>query len=157
MKKVILTIIVCFLAQINNVSAALTCSILPVALHFGNINTIDLLDETMNTTISVTCTSVGNERVRYTLIFNGGNSGDAQNRLITHTNNADVLTYLIFKNSNPNRILGDGSSGTRKFSKGYQINNTTRTDNFTIYGQIPVQTGSIVGYYSDTVVVTLDY
>ena len=157
MSRIVLTVIICFVAQINNVSASLVCSIVPVSLHFGLINPYDLVDETMNTTISISCTAIGIENVRYRVNFDGGNSGDMQNRLIKHTNNTDTLTYIIAKNANFNRILGDRTGGTRRFSKRYTIEDTTRTDNFTIYGKIPVQAGAITGYYSDMVLVTLDY
>ena len=67
------------------------------------------------------------------------------------------LNYNLFSDATRLIVWGDGTGGTSTVSDSYTLPASTSTRTYTVYGQIPTQTGPIAGSYMDTVVITLSY
>lgn len=141
-----------------NSLANTNCTITAIALNFGTINPYDLIPETSTTTVSVRCAVTGSTlNVSYTLTFSPGNSLNASARILK-LGTTSTMSYNIYKLSSYSQILGTGTGGTFTITNSYTLaKNSNRTDNFTIYGQIPAQPLSKPGSYTDTLTVTLTY
>ena len=113
------------------------------------------LDSTGN--VAVTCTSVGNPRVRYIVELSTGQAGTYNPRAMT--NGVSQLTYDLYVNAARTRVWGDGSGGTRRVRANYRLLpiGSTQTDNYTVYGRVFPGQNVSVGSYLDTIIVTVTF
>lgn len=158
--RTLFTTILFFALETQQVLAAgltYTCNLVtPATVAFGNINTNDALPETIVADISVFCTASEDTTVNYTVTFGTGGSGNSSNRITTNSNLISTLKYNIYKDAAYLQILADGQGGTKNFSTNYNLKkNTSKTDRFTIYGLMPVQTSTASGSYLDNIIVTI--
>lgn len=109
--------------------------------------------------MQVTCDNTDNNSVNvsYVISFSTGVSGSYSARLIK--NGTKTVSYNLYKDSAYTQILGTGSGSTYTLSKAYSLGkNKSQTDNFAIYGKIPVQSMAVPGFvYADTITATLTY
>lgn len=126
---------------------ALLCFISFPTLDFGSINAYDGIAETSNTNVSVTCSTTSDAAVSYTIA-----TPSSANRKMN--NNSNTMSYDLYKD-NAFSIRFDNKS---IFSNSYMLSaGQMKTDYFTIYGRIPVQPVSVVGTYTDTISLILNY
>lgn len=133
------------------------CDVSANPINFGSVNPGNGSAMSFGNTISVTCNTPGkSSRISYTVTFSAGNSGGFSSRVMK--NGANNLGYNVYKDSGYSQILGSGSSGTYTLSNSYKLGkNSSKTDQFNVYGQIPIAALTRVGSYNDNITVTLTY
>jgi len=131
------------------------CTVSATDMAFGNYDPFAGAPLDSTSTVSVTCTSVGNARVRYEVQLNTGQSGSYNPRAMT--NGVSQLNYNLYRNANRTRIWGDGSSGTAVRRRNFRLApvGSTRTRNETVRGRIFAGQNVTVGNYLDTITVTV--
>jgi spore coat protein U-like protein len=67
------------------------------------------------------------------------------------------LNYNLYTNSARTSIWGDGSSGTNTVGDSYTLGIGTTVNDYTVYGRIPALQNAYSGFYSDSVIVTVEY
>ena len=143
----------------NNNSNNYTCSLTTVNVDFGYFYPYDATFDSTTSTVQVTCDNTDNNdvNVSYVISFSTGVSGSYSARLIK--NGTKTVSYNLYKDSAYTQILGAGSGSTYTLSKAYSLKkNKSQTDNFAIYGKIPVQPMAVPGFvYADTITATLTY
>ena len=134
-----------------------TCTLTTSNLVFSAFNPYDATFETTNGLVRVKCVSNGSvDTVTYTVTVSGGGSGNQTARLVV--NGVNSVSYNLYKDSGYTQILGDGNSSTSTITNTYTLGqNASRTDNYTIYGKIPVQPLAKPMTYTDTITATLNY
>ncbi len=136
-------------------AAGQVCTVSATDMAFGNYDPFagGPLDST--STISVTCMSVGDPRVRYEIRLSPGQSGAYNPRAMT--NGTSQLNYNLFRNRNRTRIWGDGSSGTVVRRRNFRLApvGTTRTRTETVRGRVFAGQNVSPGTYLDTITVTV--
>lgn len=126
-------------------------------VDFGTVGTLGTkVDATATSVIGVIC----NDGTTYDVGINAGanasTAGDISTRRMTDGTN--FITYQLYQESGHNTAWGntvstDTVTGT---GDGGGSNGTTAT-NFTVYGEVPVQTTPAAGTYTDTVQVAVTY
>lgn len=142
--------------------AALSCSITVTSnINYGTIITYDGLDETTTGNVRVICTvNGGTNSASYTLRFNNGqNMVSAPQRRARIGATSNYINHNIYNDGAYSVISGGPAiSGTSQISMSYSLPvNSSRTDNFTIYGKIPNTPLAAVGTFTDSITVSLRY
>ena len=135
--------------------AGQVCTVSATDMAFGNYDPFAGAPLDSTSTISVTCISVGNPRVRYQIQLNTGQSGTYNPRAMT--NGVSPLNYNLYRNAGRTRIWGDGSSGTVVRNRRYRLApvGSTRTRTETVRGRVFAGQNVTVGSYLDTITVTV--
>jgi spore coat protein U-like protein len=158
MRIIFLFLSLCFFflhnAEATCIGLGCTCNAGASTMNFGNYNPLSGAALTTTATVTVTCQAlVLNAAVAYDVTFSAGISGSAANRRF---NNSNTLNYNIYNSGTYASVLGDGNSGTSKFTNSYILALLTpKVDNFTIYGRIPAQSAAIPGSYSDQITISV--
>ena len=124
------------------------CSVLPATLAFGNYNFAN--DSTVNTTITVTCTSGTDYHVR--LGAGAGAGAAVDDRLMTHSGGVATLSYGLYRDGAYTQNWGQTDS-----TDTYDGTGNGAAQNVTVYGRILANQAVTAGAYTDTVVITVSY
>lgn len=145
--------LVCYSAPGN----ALTCTVTATSPHaFGNYDPLSGNTATATNDITVDCSGLLGLLVSVTVSLSTGSSGSYAPRKMYK--GSDTLDYNLYTNIGHSTVWGDGSSGTSTvaYTLLLPLLGASRTD--TVYGLVPAnQTTTVVGSYSDTITVTIDY
>jgi spore coat protein U-like protein len=128
------------------------CTISATALSFGSFNVLSGSNVDASSSVTATCTNGSGYSIG--LDAGSGSGATVGARKMTHdTDNTKTLNYGLFLDSGRStnwddiggtNVLADTGSGVAQA--------------FTVYGRVPSgQTSPIVGAYSDTVTVTIDF
>jgi spore coat protein U-like protein len=137
-----------FAAEDGTINCTITCS----NIVFTSFNPYDSTPETSTGSIAVRCANTGTSTrtVEYFIGIIGGNSNNYSARVAKNGTNS--LSYNIFKDAARTQIMGDTSNGTVYISSTMSIvRNGSRTDNYTIYGRVPVQPLARPMTYTDAI------
>lgn len=127
-------------------SVAPVCSVSAVPLGFGAYN--PAYADLATATISVNCSNTA----PYQVGLGGGNSLNGTTRRMAGPS-GNYLTYQLYRDSSRAVAWGDGSAlGARVSGTG-----SGGSQGLTVYGRIPAGQYTVVGDYSDSVVVTVEY
>jgi spore coat protein U-like protein len=110
-------------------------------------------------TFMLTCTRNGGpQNVTVTMgIGASGNSGSIANRQMRTGSWPDTLAYNLYRDAARLGVWGE-TVGVDTVSSSVSVpNNASRSVAFTIYGRIPGLQNVHTGFYSDTLVVTINY
>jgi len=136
--------------MISNLSSA-NCSITGVdSLSFGSYNPLDTNDSISQNNITINCRG----KKSFTIKLSTGNSGDFSQRKLNYTLGLGLisLNYNIYLDSGYTSIWGDGTNNTSFYS-----NSIKGTDVITAYGKLPAKQNVIMGTYTDSIMVTLEF
>lgn len=134
-----------FLLMYMPIMAWSGCSINSNGLIFGSYNVFDMRPIDRVGTIEVQC----DENTEYTLKLGRGN-GSYTNRVMR--NQAEALNYNLYTDASHLFVWGDGTNGTN-----IRSGQTMNVTQYYVYGRIFPKQNVSVGYYSDVVLVTLEY
>jgi spore coat protein U-like protein len=148
-----LLIIYCVLMSTSAFAAAV-CSVASTGTAFGNYDTLSGSNKDVVGIISVTCTGSIGDAVSYTIGLSPGNGSFAARDMQA---GGAQLRYNLYSDASRLMVWGDGTGGTSIVSDNYSLPAATSTRTYTVYGEIPIQTGPIAGSYLDTLVITLNY
>jgi spore coat protein U-like protein len=139
---------VLWLAMAQPAQAACTVSATPVA--FGPYDVFALAHDDAVGSITYRCTFLEfNIRVS----ISRGSSSTFSPR--TLRSGGEQLAYNIFRDSARTQIWGDGTGGTAVYS--VVIPPWNQDVVLTMYGRVPAEQDAMVGSYTDTVVVTVEF
>lgn len=130
------------------------CSVASTGTAFGIYNTISASNENVVGNIAVTCTGSIGDAVSYTIALSPGNGSFSSRTMLA---GGAQLNYNLYSDGARLNIWGDGTGGTSTVSDSYTLPASSSTRMYTVYGEIPAQSGPTVGSYMDTVVITLNY
>lgn len=158
-----LSIIAFFLALVSATSAtAQSCAVNVAAISFGNYDPLATVPNDSTTVVTLSCSvavSGGSGRVNYTLSSSAGSGSFADRWLVSGTNRISYNLYVDPAIS-PATVWGDGAAGTRTITGSLGPLNRSKPSesvSFTIYARIPARQDVPVGFYSSSVIVTVDY
>lgn len=123
---------------------AVTCSISPQSVNFGNYDTLSGQQLDGVGTISVNCDATAT----FTISLSSG-AGSFNARQLSSGSNS--LGYNLYTDASRLSVWGDGTGSTTTVSE------SATSGNFTVYGRIPADQNVPAGTYSDTVTVTITY
>ena len=142
-------------------AGTVSCSVSATGLSFGSYDVFAAGAITSTTTLSVTCTltSGGATTVNYVVALAPGSSGTFVQRQMKNGGNA--LGYNLYSDPARTTVWGDGT-GSAPTVSGMPMTlkpptPSTKTDNFTVYGNVPALQDAAVGAYSDNITITLTY
>ena len=147
-------VIAALIAAASGAHAA-TCSVSAVSLAFGAYNQFQIGHTDTTGNIAVTCVGSAGEPVFYSLGLSAGGGTFAQRRMRTPT--GFMLNYNIYTSVARTLVWGDGSSGTVTVNDAYTLGAPSVTRNYAVYGRIFSLQKPVVGLYSDSIVVTLNF
>lgn len=114
--------------------------------EYGSLDSIITLSSSEEAgSIGLTCVDGQN----YTILLNGGNSGDTSNRHMLGTSNGREVGYNLYTSSAYDTVWDDitGVSASADGSEQWH----------TVYGRIPAQTTPAADTYTDTIAVTITW
>jgi spore coat protein U-like protein len=149
-----LLLLVLCAAFTGKASATAVCSVSSIGASFGGFDPISGAAKDTLGTITVTCTGLVGDAVSYTIALSPGAGNFVTRTMQTGGSN---INYNLFTDSGHHFIWGDGTNGTSLVSDAYTMGSTTVSRDYTVFGEIPQQSGPKVGSYLDTVVITLTY
>ncbi|WP_107853232.1 Csu type fimbrial protein [Oceanimonas marisflavi] len=125
------------------------CSATVAGVSFGNYDvfTASSLDSAGN--IRVDCDLL---TWTYYVIRLGPGNGSYVERQMQH--GSHVLAYNLYTNSSRSQVWGDGNGGTASVNGRSLLGSP---GSFPVYGRIPAGQNTVVGHYTDTLVVTVEY
>jgi spore coat protein U-like protein len=141
--------------------SAASCSVSPDGPDFGAYDPFDGGSVTTTGTITLRCTTArpAQEQIRPVIRLSTGSSNDYARRTLRNRSvPGSVLYYNLYTGSDYAQVWGDGSGGSSIVSDRFftqALSPVTRT--YTLYGRIPAAQDPDVGYYTDTVIVTVEY
>jgi len=144
---------VCMLMTARGFAIAV-CSVSSTGTAFGTYDTLSGSAKDVVGTISVTCTGSIGDAVSYNIALSPGNGNFISRDMQA---GGTQLQYNLYSDGAHLSIWGDGTGGTSTVSDNYTLPASTSTRTYTVYGEIPGQTGPVAGSYLDTVVITLTY
>lgn len=126
-----------------------TCTISANSLSFGTINSSPTGNAMNNSSIVATCT----KDTAFTIAFDGGSASSIFSRHMSGQNSLDTLNYNLYKDTTYSQVLGDGQNGS------YMIADvgTGLTQEYMMYGALPLNQFTTPDLYSDTISVLLNY
>ena len=137
-------------------AGAAACSVSAVSLAFGSYNPFRAAHTDSNGNIEVTCTGVSGEIVGYTIALSAGASGTPGVRRMRYGASAG-LSYNLYTSTARTTVWGDGNAGTLLVSDSFAMSGTQTIRNYAVYGRTFARQNSPVGFYSDSIVVTLNF
>jgi spore coat protein U-like protein len=137
--------------------ALASCTVSTTGADFGSYNVFSSLPNDTTANVRVSCTLLGviSLFVLYSISLSAGGAGQYLPRSMTM--GSHQLNYNLYSDSARTTIWGDGSSGTVTVSDGYLLGLGTTVNDYTVYGRVPALQNVYSGYYSDSLVVTVDY
>lgn len=153
---------VVLLMTVTSLSWAADCTVSATSANFGDYNTMgNAHNRSGIVTIVVFCSSTvllqGNETVNYTLMINGGLSGNPGQRGMSNTGH--MLSYNLYSDAALTQVWGDGAGGTFVVTGTMMLTpgRPTASAAHTAYGIIPYGQNVASGQFSDLLSVTLIY
>lgn len=135
-------------------SATVLCDVSSTGTAFGGYDTLGAGSKDTIGTISVTCSGSIGEAVNYTIALGPGSGGFMARTMLA---SGSQLQYNLYADGAHTAVWGDGTSGTTTVSDNYTLSSSTITRQYTVYGEIPGQSGPKTGVYMDTLLITLTY
>ena len=126
-----------------------SCTVSATPVAFGSFNPFGAT-VTSTGTITVACSS-GSKNATYTIALSTGNSGSFATRQTSTS--MPYLSYNLYTTSGYTSIWGDGTGGSVTVTG----TDTTATNNYTVYGQLPTPQGVTPQGYTDNITVTVTY
>ncbi|HEY9694162.1 MAG TPA: spore coat U domain-containing protein [Oculatellaceae cyanobacterium] len=120
-----------------------------VGVNFGTYNIFNSSPTTTLGSISYQCTGA----TTVTIDLSRGNANSYTPRQMVK--GSDALIYNLFLDSSYSTIWGDGTGGTSHHVSVSPSSNTSV--NVPIFGSIPARQNPSVGYYTDTITVTVSF
>ena len=141
---------------------AATCSVSTPGVAFGNYDVYAAAATNGTGTMTVSCTlqaSDGNNiTVNYTISLSTGSSNSYVQRQMQ--SGANTLGYNLYTTNTHSVVWGNGSGSTQIVSGSLRLTNgnPTRSNNHTVFGQVPpLQDVAVANSYLDNVTVTVTY
>jgi spore coat protein U-like protein len=135
-------------------SGAAVCSVSSTGTAFGVYDALSAVNKDVVGTISVTCSGSIGDPVNYSIALSPGGGSFASR---TMQAGSPQLNYNLYADGAHTAIWGDGTAGTSTVSDSYTLSASSSTHQYTVFGEIPGQSGPVAGAYTDTVVITLTY
>ena len=123
-----------------------SCNVSASNLNFGAVGDLNTIVDGQSA-LSVQCSS----GTGYTVSLNGGLSGATDPTARTMTMGSQTITYGLYQNSARSIPWGTAGSATLGGT------GTATTQTIPVYGRVPVQATPPIGFYSDTVIVSVTY
>jgi spore coat protein U-like protein len=127
-----------------------SCIVSATSINFGPVSALTANNDATGT-ISVTCTSTTPYKISLSY-GNGTGAGGAGRARYMPGPSGNQISYNLYSDSGYSSIWGNNLGVDTVNSTG-----TGADQDFTVYGQVPPQSAVLVGSYSDTVVVTVNY
>lgn len=126
------------------------CNVGTVPVNFGSYNTFSSIPNDAEGSVTLMCDSPG---VPFTISIDAGvNSGGLfSTRKLKSTTGANTINYNLYTTAAATQIWGDGTGGSATYSGTLQAN----TGTVIVHGRIPARQSAYVGFYSDSVIVTV--
>lgn len=138
---------------------AVSCTVNPSALVFGNYDPSSALPTDTTGTITVSCSAAIVATTPYTLALSSGASGNVGQRTLTSGRSA--LNYQLYTDVAHSVIWGDGTGGSSTVTGSVTVVLSGVTGSGsqvqTVFAQIPAGQLSVPGSYSDTILLTVTY
>jgi spore coat protein U-like protein len=149
-------------AGIDQVHAAVDCSIASISLNFGAYDPALTAPDDSVGSVTLTCRHIsgGADRVNYTVTLSNGQYGtSAATRAMGA--GAKRLGYNVFTDPARTQAWGTGTGGTVIASGAMTVGpgngNNVKTVVHSVYGRIPQLQDVAPGIYADTLLVTLTF
>jgi spore coat protein U-like protein len=123
------------------------------ALNFGVYDSTTASPNRANATITVSCTIPVDLLTDFTLKLSTGNAASYAPRKMA--SGTPQLSYNLYTSSGYSTVWGDGTGGTAYLNYGSVL--ALFSQQFTVYGQVPIGQYVAAGTYSDTIIVTMEY
>jgi spore coat protein U-like protein len=123
---------------------AITCSVSPQSVNFGNYDPLSPSVSDGVGNIGISCDGV----TSFTIAFSSG-IGSYTARLMTSA--ASQMQYNLYTDATRLTIWGDGTGATATISA------SATGGDFAVYGRIPASQNLPVDTYTDTIIVTVTY
>lgn len=144
--------------------AATTCTSSNVSLGFGPYLMIDAAPRDAQASLTVSCTRLNapgdNSPGKVTISVAVGpsqGSGSIQNRQMFQGGAPDLLNYNVYLDAGRISVWGN-ATGVDTSSQTISIpNKQTNSATFTFYGRLFAQQNVTPGFYSDSLLITVDY
>ena len=133
-------------AVLLSTSLGLACSVNAGPVSFAQINPLLGTAYYGTGVIDVACPSL----TSYSISLSTGQGSFSARRM---TSGERELFYNLYTGPAHANVWGDGTGGS------IQVNGEAGSSgsSHTVYGRLPVQSGAVVGLYSDSIVVTVSY
>jgi spore coat protein U-like protein len=131
-----------------------TCDVTADSFSFGEYTPFENHSVDSTSTIKVTCSASDSFRARYVISLMTGNSGSYRVRKMS--SGRSFLQYNLYTGPSHRVVWGNGSQGSKRVT-GRSSGSRAVTKEFTLYGRIPSNQNVPVGFYSDTIVVGIDF
>lgn len=137
--------------------ALASCTVSASATAFGSYSPFSPSPRDSVGNVRVSCTLLGllSLLVSYTISLSTGASGSYAPRSLA--SGANTLAYNLYTNASRTTVWGNGSGGTATVNDGYLLGLLTTSIDYPVYGRIPAAQNVAAGFYSDTIVVQVDY
>ena len=153
--KLVLRCALAVSALIYNLHAHAVCTVSAVPLAFGNYDTFRAAPTDSTGNIAVTCSGPVGAKMAYTIALFSARATGATRQMRSPAGGA--LTYSLYVDPARSTVWGDGSSNTKVVADGYTLTAPSISRNYPVYGRIPGRQNAVVGVYSDTVQVSVDF
>lgn len=138
------------LALPGSARAAFPCFVSAGSFAFGSYDPTSSADLFVNWTVQWLCLLPARP---YITIGGSGGAGAPSRRVLTNGASASAtLHYNLYQDAAHTRIWGDGSDGTTGVYGTYDFMGTA-----TVFGRIPAGQDPLAGWYTDTIVVGIQY
>lgn len=135
-----------------------TCSVSSSGLNFLTYDPLSASNLNVSGNVRVTC-SVGGLvglLVAYDIMLSPGGSGTYKQRQLSR--GASKLNYNLYTTAARSTIWGDGSASTATVSDAWLVTlGAATSQDYTVFGQIPMLQNVVAGAYTDSMVVTIIY
>ncbi|MEA5532365.1 spore coat U domain-containing protein [Dolichospermum sp. UHCC 0684] len=135
-------------ASVNN-----NCTISTAALSFGAYN--PGTGTSVTGTVTTNCTAYALAVITLSPGYNSDIDNPAENRRLKNVDNANYLSYNLYKDNAKTAIWGSGSSTST--DTGITVIGNGADKSTTVYGEIPAGQNVPSGSYTDTVTATVTY
>lgn len=132
-------------SSVDNGSASADFGTLDFGEYGSLDSTIDGSSSEQAGSIGITCVSGQS----YTILLDGGGSGDTSARQMTGISNGAQISYNLYTNAERSTIWDD--------STGVSASGNGRAQWYTVYARVPAQTTPVADVYTDTVNVTVGW
>ena len=136
-------------------ASATNCTVSSVNLAFGGYNPFRVSHTDSNGNVAVMCYGALGDTVAYTLTLSPGSSGTPALRRMRY--GKSMLSYNLFTTPTRTTIWGDGNAGSVIVSDTMGLTGSNITRNYTVYGRTFARQNVLVGNYTDSIVVTLNF
>lgn len=126
------------------------CNVGTVPVNFGSYNIFSSTPTDAQGSVTLMCDSPG---VPFAISIDAGvNSGGLFSaRKLKSVTGANTINYNLYTTAAATQIWGDGTGGSVTYSGVLQAN----TGSVVVHGRMPARQNAYVGFYSDSVIVTV--